>query len=74
MTEIGGGWYMKKITKGLTPLRKQKLSKKHKKKMIKLKINYALLTGIGMIGNSNYIGTNLSGLIQESKTKEKTTI
>ena len=28
MTEIGGGWYMKKITKGLPPLRRPKLSKK----------------------------------------------
>ena len=64
MTEIGGGWYMEKMTKGLPPLRRQKLSKNHKRKMMKLKRNYTLLTGIGIIGNSNYIGTILSGLIQ----------
>ena len=28
MTEIGDGWYMGKITKGLPPLRRPKLSKK----------------------------------------------
>ena len=28
LIEIGGGWYMKKVTKGLPPLRKQKLSKR----------------------------------------------
>ena len=28
MIEIGGGWYMKKITKGIPPLRIPKLSKK----------------------------------------------
>ena len=27
LTEIGGGWYMEKMTKGLPPLRRQKLSK-----------------------------------------------
>ena len=39
--------------------------------MIKLKRNYTLLIGIRMIGNSNYIVTSLSGLIQEVKSKEK---
>ena len=39
--------------------------------MKKLKRNYTLLIGIGMVGNSNYIGTILSGLIQEVKSKEK---
>ena len=28
LTKIDGGWYMEKITKGIPPLRKQKLSKK----------------------------------------------
>ena len=28
MTDIGGGWYMEKSAKGLTPLRRTKLSKK----------------------------------------------
>ena len=45
--------------------------KKHKRKMIKLKRNYTLLIGIGMIGDSNYIGIILSGLIQEVKQKKK---
>ena len=35
MTEIGGGWYMKKITKGLPPLRRPKISKKHKNSRMK---------------------------------------
>ena len=28
MTEIGGGWYMGKIAKGLPPLRRSKICKK----------------------------------------------
>ena len=28
MTDIGGGWYMKKISKGIPPLKRSKLSKK----------------------------------------------
>ena len=28
MTEIGGGWYLEKITKRLPPIRRSKLSKK----------------------------------------------
>ena len=28
MTDIGGGWYMKKIATGLPPLKRTKLSKK----------------------------------------------
>ena len=67
LTEICGGCCMKKMTKGLTPLMKQKLSKNHKRKMIKLKANFTLIIVIGMIVDSNYIGTILSGLIQELK-------
>ena len=37
LTEICGGWYMEKITKGLPPLRKQKLSKKSQEKYDKIK-------------------------------------
>ena len=37
MTEIGGGQNMKKISKGLTPLRRQKLSKKAQEKEDKIK-------------------------------------
>ena len=40
MTEIGGGWYMEKITKGLPPLRRPKLSKNHKRSKMKLKKLY----------------------------------
>ena len=32
MTEIGGGWYMEKITKGLPPLRRPTLNKKAQEK------------------------------------------
>ena len=32
LTEIGGGWYMKKMTKGLPPLSRPKLSKKAQEK------------------------------------------
>ena len=32
MTEIGGGWYTRKITKGLPPIRRPKLSKKAQEK------------------------------------------
>ena len=38
MTEIGGGWYMEKITKILTPLRRPKLSEKSKGKYDKKKL------------------------------------
>ena len=37
MTEIGGGWYMKKFTKGLPPLWRPKQSTYHKRKMMKFK-------------------------------------
>ena len=38
MTEIGGGWYMKQISKGITSLRRPKLSKYHKIRKMKFKI------------------------------------
>ena len=66
MTEIGGGWYMKKLTKGLPPLRIPKQSKKAYKINIYIKV-----LGIGIIENSNYIGTSLNGSIQEVKSKGK---
>ena len=59
-----------KITGGLSPLRRPKLSKKHKRKMMKLKI-YMKLIGGGIIGYSNYIGTRSNGLIQEVTSKGK---
>ena len=37
MTEIGGGLYMEKITKGLTTLRRPKLSKKAQQKEDEIK-------------------------------------
>ena len=61
MTKIGGGWYMKKITKGLTPLRIPKLSKKAQEKQDEIKNIYMKLISGGIIGNSNYIGTSLNG-------------
>ena len=71
MTEIGGGWYTEKITKGLTLLRIPKLSKKAQEKEEENKKHMKLI-GIVMIVNSNYIGTSLNGLIQEVKSKENT--
>ena len=61
----------RKMNKGLTPLRKQKISKKSQEKDDKIKWKYTLLIGIGIIGYSNYIKTSLSGLIQEVKLREK---
>ena len=58
-----------KITKGLPPLRRPKLSKKSQEKEDEIKKNYMKLIGIGMIVNSNYIGTSLNASIQELKSK-----
>ena len=60
-----------KCAKGLPPLKRTKLSKKAQKKgMILLKTNFLNLIGGGMIGNSNYIGTCLNGLIQNQPPKQ----
>ena len=56
---------MEKIAKGIPPLKVSKLSKKHKISRMKFKYIYMKLISGGMIGNSNYIGTILNGLIQE---------
>ena len=69
MTDIGGGWYMGESSKGLPPLRRTKLSKKHKKSRMKFRNIYMKLISSGMIGNSNFIGTNLNGWIQNLSTK-----
>ena len=61
----------RKITKWLPPLRRPKLSKKSQEKEDGIK-KYMKLIGMGIIGNSNYIGTSLSGSIQEVKSKGKT--
>ena len=37
MTEIGGGWYMERIVKGIPLPSRTKLGKKHKKRRMKLK-------------------------------------
>ena len=37
---------------------------------MKFKINYMKLIGDGMVGNSNYIGTSLNGLILNIPPKE----
>ena len=71
MTEIGGRLYLGKITKGLPLISIPKISKKSQEKDDGKK-KYMRLISIGMIGNSNYIGTSLSELIQEVKSKEKT--
>ena len=58
---------MEKINKVLLPLSKPKLSKKSQEKEDEILKNYMKLIGIGMIGNSNYIGKSLNGSIQEFK-------
>ena len=70
MTWICGGWYMEKVTKGLPPPRRTKLSKNHKRRSMRFK-NYMRLIGIGMIGNYNYIDIILNGSIQKVKSKGK---
>ena len=65
---------MEKISKGLPPLRRQKLSKKSQDEEDEIKKNYMKLISGGMIKNSNYIGTSLNGLIQEVKLKGKNPI
>ena len=37
MTDIGGGWYLNKCEKGIPPLKRTKISKRHKIGMILLK-------------------------------------
>ena len=61
---------MEKITKGLPPLRRPKLSKKSQEEEDEI-WKYMKLIGIGMIGNSNYVGTSMNGSIQEVKSKGK---
>ena len=54
------------MTKGIPPIRRYTLRDKAQDKYDKInKKSYTLLIGIGMIVNSNYIGTSLSVLIQE---------
>ena len=66
---VDGIW---KITKGLPPLRRPKISKKAQYKEDGIEKNYMWLIGFGMIGTSYYIGTSLNGLIQEVKSEGKT--
>ena len=61
MTEIGGGWHIDKISKGLPPLRRSILSKKAQDKEDEIKKNYMKLISGGIIVNSSYIGTSLNG-------------
>ena len=62
---------MGKSSKGLPPLRTPKISKKAQEKEDGIKKKYMKLISGGMIGDSNYIGTSLNGLIQEIKSKGK---
>ena len=57
---------MEKITKGLPPIIRPKLSEKAQYKKGEIENNMRII-GIGMIGNSNYIGPRLNGSIQEVK-------
>ena len=53
MTDIGGGWYLKKYARGLPPFKRTKPSKQAQKGRIILKRNCMNLIGGGIIGNSN---------------------
>ena len=52
MTDIVGGWCMKKSAKGLPPLRRTKLCKKAQERQDEIKKNIKLIRG-GMIGDYN---------------------
>ena len=68
-TDIGGGWYMGKSAKRLPPLRRTKLSKKTQEKQDEIQNNCMKIISGRIIGNSNYIGTNLNGWIQNLPPK-----
>ena len=51
MTDIGGGWYLKKCEKGLPPLKRKKLSKKAQGRHDLIKKNFMNIICGGMIGN-----------------------
>ena len=59
-----------KCEKGLPPLKRTKLSKKAQERDDLIKCFFMKLTGGEMIGNSNYIGTCLNGLIQNKQLNE----
>ena len=61
---------MKKCAKGLPPLKKTKLSKKAQERDYIIKKNLMNIICGGMMGNFDYIGTCLNGLIQNQHPKE----
>ena len=61
MTDIGGGWYLKKCERGLPPLKRTKLSKKAQDRHDIISKKFMNLIGGGIIVNSNFIGTSLNG-------------
>ena len=69
ITDIGGGWYLKKCEKGLPLLKRAKLSKKAQDRHDLILKNITNLIGGGMIGDSNYIVTCLNGLILNQSPK-----
>ena len=70
MTNIGGGWYLKKFKRGLPPLKRTNLSKKSQDRHDLILKNFMNLIGGGMIGKSNCIGTSLNGLILNQPPEE----
>ena len=70
MADIGGGWYLKKCERGIPPLKRKNLVKRHKIGIILINKNCTNLIGGGIIGNSNCIGTSLNGLILNQPPKE----
>ena len=69
MTYINGGWYMKTNDKGLPILSRTKLSKKAQERQDEIHENYMKLISGGMIGDSNCIGKNLNGCVQNLSPK-----
>ena len=63
MTDIGGGWYLKKCERGLPPLKRTRLIKKTQDRHDFILKKCIDLIGGGMIVNSNCIGTSLNELI-----------
>ena len=59
-----------KIAKGLPPLRRTKLSKKAQESQDEIQKNYMKLISGGMIGNSNFIGTDFNASILNLPPRE----
>ena len=64
LTDIGGGWYLAKIARGIPPLKRTKLSKNHKKGRIIFKRKC-----MNQIGGGWYLEKSARGLPPSKRTK-----